>query len=188
MMKRIALSLVVLAAIVSCDNGTSVTEPEASLAAVKAQFQPMTDIAKANAAGYTVWSPDPNVAGSTCPTSADGNMGYHLVNVSLRGAPSNPAAGDAVIDKMNPEMLLYEKTATGAILLVGVEYIVFKDAWERGNGIGAAAPRVFGQPLLEGSHTFVTGGASIPHYELHVWLYKANPRGEFFPYNPSVTC
>ena len=185
-MKSMALPLVLLLATAGCKN--SLTEPQASLDVVKAQFRQMIDLSKANAAGYTVWSPDPTVAGSTCPSSSEGNMGYHLVNVSLRGAASNPAAGDAVIDMMNPEMLLYEKGSTGSINLVGVEYIVFKDAWERVNGVNAAPPEVFGQPLLAGSHTFVTGGPSIPHYELHVWLYKDNPRGEFYPYNPNVTC
>lgn len=185
-MKRMALSLVFLLGAAGCGN--SVTEPEASLNAVKKQFTQMSDLAKANTAGYTVWSPDPTVTGSTCPSSAEGNMGYHLVNVALRGAASNPAAGDAVIDKMNPEMLLYEKTSSGTLNLVGVEYIVFKDAWERVNGVNAAPPEVFGQPLLSSSHTFVTGGPSIPHYELHVWLYKDNPLGEFYPYNSKVTC
>ena len=186
-MKRMAFSIVLLAAVAGC-GGNSITEPEASLARVRAQFEPMKDLAVASAAGYTVWSPDPTVAGSTCPTSADGNMGYHRVNVALRGAAGTPAAGDAVIDMMNPEMLIYEKSASGALALVGVEYLVFKDAWERVNGLNAAAPQVFGQPLIASSHTFVTGGPSIPHYELHVWLFKTNPRGEFFPYNPAVTC
>lgn len=185
-MKNKALSLVFFLAAAGCGN--SVTEPEASLAAVKNQFTQMSDLTKASAAGYTVWSPDPTVAGSTCPSSSEGNMGYHLVNVALRGAAGNPAAGDAVIDKMNPEMLLYEKTSTGTLSLAGVEYIVFKDAWERVNGVNAAPPEVFGQPLLASSHTFVTGGPSIPHYELHVWLYKDNPLGQFYPYNPKVTC
>lgn len=186
-MKRMTLSIVLLIAAAGC-NGRGVTEPESSLAKVRAQFEPMKDLAKANSAGYTVWSPDPTIAGSTCPSSTEGSMGYHLVNVSLRGAASNPAAGDAVIDMMQPEMLLYEKGSGGALTLAGVEYIVFKDAWERVNGAGAAPPQVFGQPLLASSHTFVTGGPSIPHYELHVWLYKDNSRGMFYPYNPNVTC
>lgn len=185
-MKRLAISAVFLLVTAGCDSGS--TGPQANLDAVKSQYAQMTDLAKANAAGYTVWSPDPTVAGSVCPSSSEGNMGYHLVNVALRGAASNPAAGDAVIDEKNPEMLLYEKTSTGALSLAGVEYIVFKDAWERVNGAGAAPPSVFGQPLLASSHTFVTGGPSIPHYELHVWLYKDNPLGEFYPYNPKVTC
>lgn len=185
--KRMTLSIVLLIAAVGC-NGRGITEPESSLAKVRAQFEPMKDLANANSAGYTVWSPNPTVTGSTCPSSSEGNMGYHLVNVSLRGAASNPAAGDAVIDMMQPEMLMYEKGSGGALTLAGVEYIVFKDAWERVNGAGAEPPKVFGQPLLASSHTFVSGGPSIPHYELHVWLYKDNPRGMFYPYNPNVTC
>lgn len=26
------------------------------------------------------------------------------------------------------------------------------------------------------------------HYDLHVWLFKANPDGVFAPWNPRVTC
>ena len=62
-MKRMALPIVLLITVGGC--GDSITEPDASLARVKAQFQPLNEIAKANSAGYTVWSPDPTVAGST---------------------------------------------------------------------------------------------------------------------------
>jgi hypothetical protein len=27
-----------------------------------------------------------------------------------------------------------------------------------------------------------------PHFDRHVWLYKANPKGVFTPFNPAVTC
>jgi hypothetical protein len=27
-----------------------------------------------------------------------------------------------------------------------------------------------------------------PHYELHVWLYRDNPGGQYAEFNPSVTC
>ena len=142
----------------------------------------------ANAAGYTVWSPDPFAPNATCPSSSEGNMGYHLVNVPLRGGAANPAAGDAVIDPMRPEMLLYEKRSDGAVHLVGVEYIVFKAAWERVHGAGAAPPEVFGQPLLYSVHTFPGNPDPIPHYELHVWIFTTNPLGMFYPWNPTVTC
>ncbi len=29
---------------------------------------------------------------------------------------------------------------------------------------------------------------AVHHYDLHVWLWKANPAGIFSPTNPSVTC
>ena len=115
-------------------------------------------------------------------------MGYHLVKVSLRGGAANPAAGDAVIDPLQPEMLLYEKRADGQMHLVGVEYIVFQAAWERVHGVGAAPPTVFGQPLLFSSHTFPGNPNPLPHYELHVWLWSNNPLGMFYPWNPTVTC
>ena len=115
-------------------------------------------------------------------------MGYHRVNVALRGAAADPAAGEAVVDINKPEMILYEKTPTGAAQLVGVEYIVFKAAWERVHGVGAAPPDILGHPLLASSHIFPGNASPIDHYELHVWVWKTNPLGMFAPYNPTVTC
>jgi hypothetical protein len=146
------------------------------------------DLDVATAAGYTVWSPDPFAPNATCPSSAEGNMGYHRVNVGLRGGAANPAAGDATIDALRPEMLLYEKRSDGSVHLVGVEYLVFTAAWERVNGAGAAPPEVFGQPLLPSTHTFPGNPNPIPHYELHVWIWTSNPLGMFYPWNPTVTC
>jgi hypothetical protein len=160
----------------------------ADLAQVRAATAAFHNIDAARAAGYTVWSPDPFAPGATCPSDPAGKMGYHLVNVSLRGGAGDPGAGDALLDARTPEMLLYERRADGELRLVGVEYLVFKAAWERVHGVGAAAPTVLGQPLPFSSHTFVTGGPSIDHYELHVWLWAENPLGMFSPWNPNVTC
>ena len=167
------------------DLGSSVLSALAQVRQVTASYH---DLETAKAAGYAVWSPNPFAANATCPSNALGNMGYHLVNLSLRGSAANPAAGDAVIDPMRPEMLLYEKRPDAEMHLVGVEYIVFKAAWERVYGAGAAAPQVFGQPLILGSHPFPGGTGSIPHYELHVWLWTNNPLGMFAPWNPTVSC
>lgn len=160
----------------------------AGLAQIRRETARFHDVDKAVAAGYTVWSPDPFAAGATCPSSAEGQMGYHLVNVALRGGAANPAAGDATIDVLQPEMLLYEKRSDGKMHLVGVEYIVFQAAWEAAHGAGAAPPTVLGQPLLWSTHSFVAGGPSIPHYELHVWSWTSNPLGTFYPWNPTVAC
>lgn len=115
-------------------------------------------------------------------------MGYHRVNVALRGGAADPAAGDAVVDISKPEMLMYERTAMGAMNLVGVEYIVFKAAWERVRGVGAAPPEILGHPLLASSHTFPGNASPIDHYELHVWVWKDNPLGMFAPYSSTVSC
>lgn len=159
-----------------------------ALAAVRQATAAFHDLDAAMAAGYTVWSPNPFATNATCPSNAEGNMGYHLVNVPLRGRAANPAAGDAVIDPLHPEMLLYEKRADGEMHLVGVEYLVFKAAWEREHGAGAAPPEVFGQPLLASSHTFPGNPDPIAHYELHVWIWSDNPLGMFYPWNPTVSC
>lgn len=162
----------------------------AALAQVRRATARFHDIDKAFEAGYTVWSPDPFVAGATCASdpAGAGQMGYHLVNVALRGSPANPAAGDATIDMLQPEMLLYEKRADGKLHLVGVEYLVFKAAWERVHGVGAAPPTVMGQPLPLSTHTFTPTGPAIAHYEVHVWIWSSNPLGMFAPWNPTVTC
>ena len=159
----------------------------AELAQVRRATARFHDIDKAFEAGYTVWSPNPFVEGATCATSPAGKMGYHLVNTSLRGSPANPAEADAELDPMRPEMLLYEKRADGKLHLVGVEYLVFKAAWERENG--AAAPQLLGQTVPFSSHPFppaVLG--NVDHYELHVWLWKPNPNGMFSHWNPDISC
>ena len=160
----------------------------ADLAQVRRATAPFHDIDKAMAAGYTVWSPDPYAPGATCASSPEGRMGYHLVNVPLRGSAANPAGGDAEVILERPEMLLYERRADGRMHLVGVEYLVFKAAWEREHGAGAAPPEILGQPLPYSNHTFAPGGPMIEHYELHVWVWEPNPNGMFHPWNPSVTC
>ena len=160
----------------------------AELARVRQATARFHDVDAAIAAGYTVWSPDPFAPNATCPSSAEGNMGYHLVNVALRGGAANPVAGDAVIDALLPEMLLYEKRPDGKMHLVGVEYLVFTAAWERVHGAGAAPPTVFGEPLPPSLHTFPGNPNPIPHYELHVWIWSSNPLGMFHPWNPTVSC
>jgi len=161
-------------------------EVQSGLAEIRKATAQFHDLDKATAAGYTVWSPDP--ATTACPSSAEGNMGYHRVNLGLRGSAANPAAADQTIDLTHPEMLLYEKMGNGKMRLVGVEYLVFKAAWETAHGSGAAPPEILGQPLLLSSHTFPGGTGNIPHYELHVWVWSPNPLGMFYPWNPDITC
>jgi hypothetical protein len=206
-MYRTALSILAVAGIVACQTNAPVqpmdhdmqamaalknpaleksAEVQSGLATIRKITAKYHDLDSATAAGYTVWSPDPAVA--TCPSSSEGNMGYHRLNVSLRGSAANPAAADATIDLEHPEMLLYEKMANGKLRLVGVEYLVFKAAWEAAHGAGAAPPEILGQPLLASSHTFPGGTGSIAHYELHVWVWSPNPLGMFYPWNPNITC
>lgn len=187
-MKTLAISLIVVAiTLAGCDDSPTDTNSD-RIEEVRRLTEPFRNISAAQAAGYTVWSPDPTAANATCASSAEGKMGYHLVNVGLRGSPANPAQGDAVLDPMKPEMLLYEKRPDGTMDLVGVEYLVFKDAWERVHGVGAAPPQVLGQTVPLSVHSFAPGGPEVPHYELHVWLHSQNPNGMFSHWNPNISC
>lgn len=47
-------------------------------------------------------------------------MGIHFVNGEL--------VGDGAIDASAPEALMYEVNANGKLELIGVEYVVFKEA------------------------------------------------------------
>lgn len=93
-------------------------------------------------------------------------MGYHFVNQGLV---------DPVFDPLQPEALLFEKGKNGKFKLVGVEYIVID--------VGQPHPYF-------GNHPFDVGGTPVPvdHYSLHVWIWKHNPLGMFFPYNSNVSC
>jgi hypothetical protein len=95
-----------------------------------------------------------------------GGMGYHWANPSLI---------DPVFDPLKPEVVLYATGRGGKLQLVAIEYIVIKN--------GQAAPTFGGQPFDDGGTP-----VPVPHWSLHVWLYKTNPSGIFTPFNPNVTC
>jgi hypothetical protein len=105
----------------------------------------------------------------------NGAMGMHFVNATL--------VGDTVLDVDQPEALMYEMRANGTLQLIGVEYIVFQEAWDAGN---TAPPQLFGQAL-----NLVTepNRYGIPaFYEVHAWAWKANPTGDHQDWNPKVLC
>lgn len=161
----------------------------AQLAQLRRATARFHDIDAAIAAGYTIWSPDPFAAGAACPANAEGRMGYHLVNVPLRGSPLDPGNADAELDPLQPEMLLYEKRADGKLHLVGVEFLVFEAAWEREHGADADPPTLLGQTVPYADHPFPPlTTSSVPHYELHVWIWKPNPNGMFSHWNPDISC
>lgn len=105
-----------------------------------------------------------------------GGMGYHLIN--------GPAVGDAVLDPATPEVLVYEKKPDGAMRLVALEYVVFKEAWEAENG--PTVPHLFGRAMTE---VMEPNRYELPgFYQIHVWLWKHNPSGLFADHNPRVSC
>jgi hypothetical protein len=126
---------------------------------VRAANERFRDVAAAVAEGY---APIP------CTSGIDGGaMGVHYVNPAY--------LKDETIDIKRPQAVMYEPTPDGKMALIAVEYIAFK-----------------GPASLEGQLFSFIGAPNRygldPFYELHVWAWKANPRGAFADMNPQVTC
>ena len=123
-----------------------------------------------------------------------GVMGVHYVRPDLLGiaGPPNPRVNGTGThtDFLRPAILIYEPQANGSLELVAVENLVFIEAWEAAGQVdrptfaGQRFDRMADDPSTEvdEAHMFE------PHYDLHVWLYRENPRGMFAQFNPNVTC
>ena len=84
-----------------------------------------------------------------------------------------------------PQALIYEPMADGAMRLVGVEFIVLESVWTAKNTGG-------GVPALEGNLLNYVGAPNrygLPaFYEIHVWAWEQNPQGSYADWNTRVTC
>jgi hypothetical protein len=113
-----------------------------------------------------------------CVSGPDaGAMGVHVV-MSSRIA-------DGILDPTAPEALIYEPLPNGYFRLVGVEFIQLADDWAARNPNG-------GVPSLDGNLMNLVGAPNrfgLPaFYELHVWAWEDNPKGNFSDWNTHVTC
>jgi len=118
------------------------------------------------------------VTATPCVSGPDsGAMGVHLV------LPARLSSG--VLDPEQPEALIYEPMANGAMRLVGVEFIVLESVWTMNNPAG-------GVPALEGNLLNYIGAPNrfgLPaFYEMHVWAWEQNPKGSYADWNTHVTC
>ena len=137
------------------------------------------DVTLAVAAGYR-----PSAAG--CESSETGAMGIHYGHSALLGVirGSNPVTGtDPNINPLRPEVLMYEPQLDGSRRLVGVEFVVYKAAWD---AVNSQPPTFYGVPFDVKTGHAAHGHAD--HYELHLWLWRHNPLGMFSPWNPKVEC
>ncbi|HEY5729790.1 MAG TPA: hypothetical protein VIS72_07030 [Anaerolineales bacterium] len=113
-----------------------------------------------------------------CVSSPDGGMGIHFINPARLMDPAE--------NILEPEILLYVEKG-GEMKLVGVEYFY---------GIGAPdtpvpnpappAPVLFDRSFDGPMEQHEPG--QPPHYDLHVWVWQANPSGMFAPFNQNVKC
>ena len=107
-----------------------------------------------------------------------GAMGIHYIRPDRIMDPS--------LDPAEPEVLLYMPTAEG-LRLVGVEYMLALGPPDSTIPDPVPpAPSLFGQ-TFDGPMP-PHGPGQPPHYDLHVWLWQANPAGVFFPFNANLSC
>ena len=164
------LLLVVLASIAYAATG--VTDPVVlkELAQVREATAKYQDVNVALADGF--------IRTPSCISSPDGGMGIHFINPARLVDPA--------VNILEPEILLYSETQTGMKLL-GVEYMYAIGAPDTDVPNPAPpSPIIFGRSLDGPMEQHEPG--QPPHYDLHVWLWKANPSGIFAMWNPNVTC
>lgn len=118
------------------------------------------------------------VAATPCVSGPNaGAMGVHFV------LPER--VGDGEVDGAEPEALIYEPLSSGAMRLVGVEFIVIAADWASKHPEGGA-------PSVDGHLMHLVGEPNrygLPAFhELHVWAWERNPDGFFSDWNTLVTC
>ncbi|MEO7501473.1 MAG: hypothetical protein ABIW94_02430 [Gemmatimonadaceae bacterium] len=102
-----------------------------------------------------------------------GAMGVHFLN---------PANIGPVLDPAKPQVLIYEQVGDKLVLTAAEWFMPVAAA-------GGKAPAIFGQTLagpMDGHEPIMP--AALRHYDLHVWLWKVNPRGMFTSTNAAVKC
>src|SRR5690349_15478111 len=166
----VVVLLLVLASVAYAATGVADPSVLRELAQVRQATAKYHDVNVALADGFI---PTPE-----CVESPDGGMGIHFINPARLMDPAE--------NIREPEILLYVETADGMKLL-GVEYFY---------GIGAPdtpvpnpappAPILFGRPFDGPMEQHEPG--QPPHYDLHAWVWMANPSGIFAPFNPNVSC
>ncbi len=199
-MKSIAYIMLLVAGALQASLSLTETGPgslpsaEPRLEEVRAATERFRDVEVALAEGYVR---DPL---NICDTAemmgkpADfGVMGIHFFRPDLLGmveSDSRVRGTGTHTDFLQPAVLIYEPLPDGSLELVAVENLVFIEAWEaagkhaRPNFEGVSYDLMMDDPAtdLDEAHGFE------PHYDLHVWLYRDNPRGTFAQFNPNATC
>jgi hypothetical protein len=102
-----------------------------------------------------------------------GAMGVHFLNPANIGPRLDPA---------KPQVLIYEPVGD-KLVLAAAEWFMPVEA------SGGKAPSIFGQTLvgpMDGHEPIMP--ASLRHYDLHVWLWKDNPKGMFTSTNAALKC
>lgn len=132
---------------------------------VRAATEKFRQLDAAVAAGYSGTIPECFV--DSLHTPPHGAMGYHHVN---RGYV------DASVDVEKPEILLYERKASGSYALNGVEYLLPYRFWPR----DSVPPGLLGREMFRDDER--------SYWYTHMWVWTRNSAGLFADWNPAVRC
>jgi len=114
----------------------------------------------------------PFVVGTPCVTGPnEGAMGVHLVRPDR--------IFDGVLNAEEPEALIYEPGSGGTYRFVGVEFIAAASTVAPGPSLEGHLLNYVGEPNRYGLPAF---------FELHVWAWEDNPKGNFVDWNTNVSC
>jgi hypothetical protein len=172
----------------ACAPGESHGSGEPSLDIVRAATAKYQDVNVALADGYARDPMDicetPYHLGRTGET---GVMGIHFLRRDLLGIGEDQTRLDATTahtDFRQPAVLVYEPQADGSLELLALENMVSAEAW---SAAGNDAP-----PSYQGEEFhFMAEDRALSvraHYDLHLWLFRENPKGVYAQYNPNATC
>jgi hypothetical protein len=142
----------------------------ALIAIVRQSTERFKDVSAAVAEGYALQF--------GCVSGEDfGAMGLHYVNGAL--------VNSGVLDATHPQIIIYEATPNGGRRLIGVDYLLLADAWDK-DKTHSGPPELMGQFF----HLFTSPNRfGLPaFYTLHVWAWKANPKGAFVNWHSNVSC
>lgn len=197
-MMKIALFLAATSAsalVLAISPSNSAAPVEPTLKEVRAATERFRDVKVALAEGYVR---DPmnicDTADMMGRPASLGAMGIHFFRPDRLGitAPPNPRVdGNGThTDFRKPAILIYEPQADGSLQLVAVENLVFQRSWHasgnkrppRFHGVEYDTMQDDAATAIDEAHMFE------PHYDRHVWLYRANPSGMFAQFNPNVSC
>jgi hypothetical protein len=193
-MRTLVAGAVGLATFVALPPAGQATDIEAVLSEIKAASERFTDVNVALAEGYI---PDPTGMCITAEMEGypaeDGNMGIHYFRPDMLGITAVEPRVDGTgthTDFLNPAVLIYEPQADGSLELVAVENLVFEKAWRAAGNDGP--PNSYGHEwfhMVNDPSTDVDEAHGFePHYELHAWVFRENPKGPFEQFNPAATC
>jgi hypothetical protein len=144
------------------------SKASALLKIVRESTERFKDVSVAEAEGYALQF-------GCVSGDVSGAMGLHFVNGAL--------VNGGLVDATRPQVVIYEPTSNGGLRLIGADYLVIADTWNKNH---SGPPELMGQlfHLFDAPNRF-----GLPaFYTLHVWAWKENPNGAFVNWNPNVSC